>query len=153
MIERDAHGFRRGRTYRKKKVPYWGSVSDDMSDVTVMALPPEMPVTPERRLLAAVLGEAIIDLESGRILAHDNARKWVASGISGTISFNELCDGLGFDPAAWRERMLLIQPGAGALRPSKFGGVRTRSGFAGTPTKMRERRRPKRRSAWAKLGG
>lgn len=153
MITRDRHGFRRGQPYRKKPLPYWGSVSDDMGDVTVFALPPELPVTPERRLLAAVLGEAIIDLERGGPISHGRAREWVIAGDSGAQTFNDLCDALGFDREAWRDRMLLIRPGAGASRPKKFGGVRTRGGFNGTPTKMREARGPRRRSAWAKLGG
>jgi hypothetical protein len=61
---------------------------------------------PERRLMAAVLTDALCELQSPSSAAGVEAASWIRGGGNARLSFESVCDALGFD-VAWLRRSLL----------------------------------------------
>lgn len=86
------------------------------------------------RLLAAILGEAIVDLR-GNDDARDRAMRWFASDLFRWGSFLFVCQMLGLEPSVWRTAVqgMTARPGAvprlrrGAWRGRLIVEARTRT--------------------------
>jgi hypothetical protein len=99
----------------------------------------------ERRLLVAVLADAIACYQAPRRRGRDarriwtDARDWLVSHERANVfSFENLCDALGLDADAIRRQVLSVRdPGSGrlSLKPcrSSSGGLRPRTACAETP--------------------
>jgi hypothetical protein len=99
----------------------------------------------ERRLLVAVLADAIACYQAPRRRGRDatrtwtEARDWLSSRERVSVfSFENLCDALGLDAEAIRRRVLSVRdPASGrpSLKPcrSSSGGLRPRTACAETP--------------------
>lgn len=72
--------------------------------------------TPEQELAAAVMGEALIDLQRGPVdrewrKVYEETRHWVRSGsVDWPYSFVNLCAIFGLDEELTRETMLAVAP-------------------------------------------
>lgn len=103
-----------------KRVPYYGTIPEQMEDVADWAARLPKIDTPSRRLAAAVFGEAVLDVHSANLRVHHDAREWFRSQDQGEYRCVHLCATLGFDPDATRTAMLAVKPGS----PTSFRGVR-----------------------------
>lgn len=121
----------------------YGDVPDSVVDAYLFAMGHRTRPTPELRL-AAVFGEALIDLQRGPVgemeRVYSDARRWVESDEHGPFAFVSLCELLDLDVEATRASMLGIAPGAPV-----FGGLRTTKGVTARPTIQR---RASRRESW-----
>ncbi len=142
-----------------------GSGSVDLEPATVLPiqlyanLPPDASIVPEKRLLLAVLEEAVVTFQRhavdqgrrGRRLFRE-AEEWVGSDdICWPCSFRNICDVLGLDAGylrqglrRWRDRQ---RDGGGLHVPHRhpfrrLSGSRTRA--IGRPIGLGRRARPRR---------
>lgn len=97
-----------------------GSVPKSADDLLApdILLPCQMPardshVTPERRLMLAILEETRNDLRNSyqrpsrkRILERGHIFSWLADDPGAAVSFEAVCDALGFEPATLRAGIL-----------------------------------------------
>lgn len=64
------------------------------------------PSLGERRLAAATLQLALVDLRNGNHRRSFEASRWIRLGDRGSLSFDFCCEVLGFDRVWIRERLL-----------------------------------------------
>lgn len=89
-----------------------------------MLLPSQMPKAGaplsegERRLMLAVLKEAIYTSTSGDAVLRREAREWCRAVDSGLITFAFACEHLGLDPAAMREGLEKLWATGATIRRS-----------------------------------
>lgn len=96
-------------------------------------------LSPERRLMLAVLADAIVQLRRGGTARTAEERWILASGHSSPFAFTNICDALGIDAPRLARRLLatrlaLPPRGGGSRRTRLFHGPIAQSRGNGTAT-------------------
>src|SRR5688572_28797154 len=127
-------------------------VSETSSDDVVASqwldrlLPAETEV-PERRLLVAVLADAVRCLQSGSDRERAEVVAWIRAGYGqARVSFGVMCDGLNIEPAALAAR-LLAPSGAASIHRMNRVRSRGKSTTVGSERRREARQRPIAQSA------